>query len=238
MYNSDTCLVFNDDLHDEDEFWEFANKHNLLSNIFLMVVDRVLFVRKCLNCGDYFITDDEALRYCLVENCFDRYMVDFNFTEMMRQLNYEMIIASNAFHSRTEEMMRLSRFEERKAHDEIAHLPRKVLEVAQRKTQTNDAGHKGDVYLVAGGNGMYKIGIAKDVDKRFKGLQAQSPVPLTLIHHFLSSDYRKAERILHEYFSGSRSHYEWFELSDKQVSWFCGLANDDDLPSQPVYNQS
>ena len=93
---------------------------------------------------------------------------------------------------------------------------------------------KGFVYLMRSGNGYYKIGVSKDVERRLNDLRRQFPISIEIIHYFRSYNYISAERFLHEKFSSKRLEYEWFELSAKDVEWITSLQDDDsrlEIPS-------
>lgn len=65
----------------------------------------------------------------------------------------------------------------------------------------------GFVYLIFGG-GRLKIGLAREPEKRLRGLQAGSPVPLTLLAKIPGSLALEAQ--LHKRFEKYRLHGEWF----------------------------
>ena len=75
----------------------------------------------------------------------------------------------------------------------------------------------GFIYLIDGGNGLFKIGKAKDPYARFKDLQVGSPVKLNLLHQIDSIQPNRVEYQLHKYFDKQRNHGEWFKLTKEQV---------------------
>jgi hypothetical protein len=62
-------------------------------------------------------------------------------------------------------------------------------------------------------NGLVKIGIAENLERRLAGLKAQSPVPLELLATIPAESY-ELEAALHRRFAEYRHHGEWFEVSD------------------------
>lgn len=80
------------------------------------------------------------------------------------------------------------------------------------------------VYLIkATGIGLYKIGKAKDIGKRFIALNRISPVDLVLIDAIATSEKDELEKSLHSKFAHLRRRFEWFELSDSDINYFAGL---------------
>jgi excisionase family DNA binding protein len=73
----------------------------------------------------------------------------------------------------------------------------------------------GYVYIY-GGNGVYKIGKANDVQKRLRSI-TQPPFRCSLIHVLPSDDPSKLERAIHVYFRHKRVNGEWFNLSDDDI---------------------
>lgn len=85
---------------------------------------------------------------------------------------------------------------------------------------------QGFIYLIDGGNGLYKIGkTVKDPQKRAKDIQAMCPVQIELICFFESDDLDRVERVLHKTLIEQRRHGEWFELSEAQVETFKGIED-------------
>lgn len=69
------------------------------------------------------------------------------------------------------------------------------------------------VYFVkANHSHLVKIGVSENPASRFKGLQAASPEPLTLLG-VTEGGGRELEKSLHERFADDRSHGEWFRKS-------------------------
>lgn len=75
------------------------------------------------------------------------------------------------------------------------------------------------LYLITDGN-HYKIGVAKDPQRRLKALQTGNPKVLKL----LATGYRRStktafsvERQIHQGLKRQRLHGEWFRLTDRLV---------------------
>lgn len=75
------------------------------------------------------------------------------------------------------------------------------------------------LYLIRAENGLVKIGISCDVEKRLVSLNTASPVELRLLFFLEPTDARKTERNLHVRFAKKRVKGEWFNLSDGDISW-------------------
>lgn len=70
----------------------------------------------------------------------------------------------------------------------------------------------GYVYVVKA-NGLYKIGSAKDLDRRLMQLRTASPY-LEEIDFIVCVAYREIEKHLHALFSQKREAGEWFSLNE------------------------
>jgi len=82
------------------------------------------------------------------------------------------------------------------------------------------------VYLIRATNGLVKIGIAKNVERRLQQLDNMSPVPLRLIAAMETKHARILESELHELFSSKQVRGEWFDLNDEDIMRILKLAND------------
>lgn len=70
------------------------------------------------------------------------------------------------------------------------------------------------IYIIHASNtSTYKIGIAKDVEKRLKGLQTSNPNKLQVVNKFYFDNASKIESDLHEKFKDKRLNGEWFNLN-------------------------
>lgn len=65
----------------------------------------------------------------------------------------------------------------------------------------------------------YKIGIAIDVEKRYRQIQANMPFPLKVLYHVRVGDSFNLEQQLHKTFAKQRVRYEWFQLNARQVQY-------------------
>ena len=61
-------------------------------------------------------------------------------------------------------------------------------------------------------NGLYKIGISKDPNKRVKELQTGSGEIIYLLHEYPSKYARKIEGAFHSSYSHVQKKGEWFDL--------------------------
>jgi hypothetical protein len=74
------------------------------------------------------------------------------------------------------------------------------------------------VYLIQGENNRCKIGVSKDPKRRLSELKrASSEDHKMLFFYFVDNPYA-IEKSLHESFSSMRTHSEWFELNDEDIS--------------------
>lgn len=64
------------------------------------------------------------------------------------------------------------------------------------------------VYFIQAETGQIKIGVARDIEKRFAALQTMSPVKLTLVAQCEGG--QPAEFAYHKRFAAHRLHGEWF----------------------------
>lgn len=73
------------------------------------------------------------------------------------------------------------------------------------------------VYVVHGGDGLYKIGWTEQpIERRMAALQTGCPRPLELVM-VLSTPFRETERFLHKHFAAQREQGEWFRLTDDDL---------------------
>ena len=77
--------------------------------------------------------------------------------------------------------------------------------------------------------GMYKIGVSKDVEKRQKQL-TKTPIPVNIIYISPQIDYAyECERNLHEIFEEKKIMGEWFLLNDYDIEaiekFFIGMGD-------------
>lgn len=63
--------------------------------------------------------------------------------------------------------------------------------------------------------GLVKIGIAVDVEQRFRTIQAMCPTRLEVIIDAPGG--RELERALHEKYAHKRKHGEWFDLTHDEL---------------------
>lgn len=75
------------------------------------------------------------------------------------------------------------------------------------------------VYVVQqiGIDGIYKIGITKDVKKRLEQFNNAAPIGIKVITCIESQDSPLIEPYLHDYFKDFNSNLEWYRLSDDQL---------------------
>ena len=95
---------------------------------------------------------------------------------------------------------------------------RKAEEWAQRLAEEADKANCEElVYFIAPEQGgPVKIGITKDIRKRFATIQSHSPYKLDIIS--VAPGGRELESHLHTMFFRERLHGEWFEPSER-VMW-------------------
>lgn len=67
---------------------------------------------------------------------------------------------------------------------------------------------------------MAKIGVTKNVDRRFRQLQTGCADPLTLFG-YLPGGF-SLEKAFHDHFSARRRHGEWFDDSDRAITELFG----------------
>lgn len=98
------------------------------------------------------------------------------------------------------------------------HITNKDDPSAQRKPtppRAKPATRAGVIYFIKPDDGPCKIGFTTNLERRFTTIQAQSPLPLTIIHTFAGT--LADEAGLHERFKDRRLHGEWFDLTDEDI---------------------
>ena len=63
----------------------------------------------------------------------------------------------------------------------------------------------------------YKLGIAKNVEKRRRQLQTGTPNKLSIAAFYPVTDARKKEKYLHTKYASKKRQGEWFALDEKDV---------------------
>lgn len=94
--------------------------------------------------------------------------------------------------------------------------------VSARK-QSNKSGY---VYLIRSQDGYFKIGHTSDPDNRMKTFSVKLPFDVEYVCLIWSGDRFELERSLHDLYKSKHVNGEWFNLSDEDVNYLKGLAND------------
>lgn len=81
----------------------------------------------------------------------------------------------------------------------------------------------GYVYLIASKDGLYKIGLSKDVRARIKTLGVALPFEIEPIHTIKTDDMVTLEKELHAQFNEKRVRGEWFALTPEDVEYVRSL---------------
>ena len=81
---------------------------------------------------------------------------------------------------------------------------------------------EGYVYLMQWED-EYKIGKAKDVERRRKRIASELDRDITVLHQIFSTDYTRAEFDLHRKYEDKCIHGEWFALDDDDVAWLMSI---------------
>lgn len=77
------------------------------------------------------------------------------------------------------------------------------------------------IYLIKSLNeGIYKIGVSKNPNKRLKEIQTGNPAPVEIVQLYETEMAYKVEKALHNRYSHFNTHGEWFELSIKEEMSF------------------
>ena len=82
---------------------------------------------------------------------------------------------------------------------------------------------KGFVYLLVAGDELYKIGTTKKpLKERIAQLQTGNPFPIKVIKSYVSPQYKRIEKYLHNVFKSyrSRNNGEWFHLKEHHIFQF------------------
>lgn len=111
--------------------------------------------------------------------------------------------------------------------ENIKILEDEVIEWQKPKKATiKNTNSEGYVYLLKGGNGKYKIGASKNPVQRCKSLRLASSENHELIHFFKCVHMFKMEKSLHAIFKSKKSHSEWFDLDENEVSHIKGIKDE------------
>jgi len=91
-------------------------------------------------------------------------------------------------------------------------LPR-IIAPREAERWMNESGH---VYVI-GGDGFFKIGVAKDVKKRVAAVQTSCPFRLSVVNAWKHDDPRFIEALLHIKYQAFHSSGEWYTLRAEDV---------------------
>lgn len=77
----------------------------------------------------------------------------------------------------------------------------------------------GFVYFIKSSTGLYKIGLAVDIERRFRELSIEySSEDLELVRTIETENMMHTEQRFHNIFSKKRQHGEWFALESKDFA--------------------
>lgn len=77
------------------------------------------------------------------------------------------------------------------------------------------------IYFIKSENGLLKIGITNNIERRFDAFIKFSPCKLILLKTIHGSLFE--EKHLHQQFSHLRQHGEWFKLTDELLNYINSL---------------
>lgn len=81
--------------------------------------------------------------------------------------------------------------------------------------------NKAYVYILrVSSDGIYKIGVSKNVEKRVKQLQTGNPEPIEIVKTFLSEYPYKVESVMHRRFNRNHVQGECYYLSEQDIETF------------------
>jgi hypothetical protein len=103
--------------------------------------------------------------------------------------------------------------------DEIEEINKSHISI---KVQSPPKNSQGIVYLLKSANGLYKIGITKNINQRLTTIR-KSPIKIELVHSIESGNAADLEKDLHSRFADNRVIGEWFQLNQEQVKEICSL---------------
>ncbi len=106
----------------------------------------------------------------------------------------------------------------------INHDPSVPRPIRQTEGYARPKDRPGYIYLIAGPEGLYKIGRASNVIARFRAIANTYGRPVRLIHSFPAAQYIAAEREIHARFASKRAFGEWFRLDEDDVDAFISIS--------------
>lgn len=107
-----------------------------------------------------------------------------------------------------------------KTRDNLSHICRDCkAKVYVPKNRRRRASRDGHVYLLQADNGLCKIGITGNLDKRIRIIQTQSPIPVSmLVAKYVANAYALEDE-LHRQFADKHSHGEWLSLTTENIEY-------------------
>jgi hypothetical protein len=111
----------------------------------------------------------------------------------------------------------MSQREAERHRQRVAELEEEVaIYEQQRNKPRSPTSRNGFVYLMRGDSNLYKIGAARDVQRRVNGL-TMLPFQIEVVHTIATVDMWRLERGLHQCFVERHTRGEWFALTDQDV---------------------
>lgn len=84
--------------------------------------------------------------------------------------------------------------------------------------------YKGYIYIIGNKEKkVYKIGLSQQPRERYKAFKTKLPFEIEIIHQIGADNMTKAEQKLHKYFYEKKTHGEWFELDEQDISFISRL---------------
>jgi len=114
-----------------------------------------------------------------------------------------------------------STFKGRIIHDIGLVIKPELLGVNKKSSKVSTKIAFGTIYIInAKGSDLYKIGVSTCFDRRFKDLNAASPLPLCICLHLECHNPHIIESFIHDSLKSVYFKNEWFQLDESQYQ-FC-----------------
>jgi len=111
--------------------------------------------------------------------------------------------------------------EDKQEYSDVVDICNSALEKYKERSESSEEGEvtSGFVYL-GKQHRNYKIGKAKDANRRREDITLLGPEPFELIHEIETDDMNGVEKYWHNRFKSKRKRGEWFDLSRADIKAF------------------
>jgi len=168
-----------------------------------------------------FINEDRLCRSCQRKNFPKTHRLKVSFVGTTKAIPYDESGRILSHSKWTEIKKRAEHYYNNISSDDIEAFNAEIKTRVKKKIRM--VGDEGYIYLLSSSVGLYKIGRAADLQKRFSEHTRDWPIRLDMIHSIPVSQVISCETYLLRTFRNKRRQGEWFDLAAEDVAWIVSL---------------